>query len=82
MRRKGIAGLLMNQMEKLALEHDYKYLKLTTAAFLLPACRMYESLGFKHNGFEMLYGTELVRLKKILNPFSSRIKSQKHDYIK
>jgi len=82
MRRNGVARFLMNHIEKLALENDHKWLKLTTTAFLLPACSLYESLGFRHNGFEMLYGTELVRLKKILNPFSSKIKLQKHDHIK
>ena len=81
-RRKGIARMLMNHAERLALENDCGYLKLTTTAFLLPACNLYESLGFKHNGFEMLYGTELVKLKKILNPFSSKIKLQKHDQVK
>lgn len=81
-RRNGIARFLMDHMEKLALENDHKWLKLTTTAFLLPACRLYESLGFKQNGFEILYGTELVKLKKILNPFSSKIKLQKHDHVK
>lgn len=81
-RGNGIGRKLMEHMEKLALENDFKYLKLTTTSFLLPACKMYESLGFKHNGFEMLYGTELVKLKKILNPFSSKIKLEKHDHFK
>ena len=81
-RRRGIARMLMNHAEKLALENDCSHLKLTTTAFLLPACSLYESLGFKHNGFEMLYGTELVKLKKILNPFSSKIKLQQHDHVK
>jgi GNAT superfamily N-acetyltransferase len=82
MRRNGIARMMMDHIEKLALENDHKYLKLTTTAFLLPAWSLYESRGFKHNGFEMLYGTELVKMKKILNPFSSKIKLQKHDHIK
>jgi N-acetylglutamate synthase-like GNAT family acetyltransferase len=81
-RRAGIARMLMNHFEKLALEDDRKYLKLTTTAFLLPACHLYESLGFKQNGFEDCHGTELVKMKKILNPFSFKIKLQKHDHIK
>jgi len=81
-RGSGIGRSLLNHMEKLALGMDCKHLELTTCAFLLPARRMYESLGFKQNGFEMLHGTELIRLKKILNPFSSKIKLQKYDHIK
>jgi len=81
-RGKGIGRMLMHHLEKMALEMDCKYLKLTTTAFLLPACRLYESLGFKYNGVEDCYGTELVKMKKILNPFSSRIKMQQHDHVK
>lgn len=81
-RGKGIGRILMNHMEKLALEMDCQHLVLTTTVFLLPACRLYESLGFKYNGVEDCCGTELVKMKKILNPFSSKIKLQKHDQFK
>ena len=80
-RGKGIGRKLLEHMERLALEMDCRQLSLTTTAFLLPACRLYDSLGFKYNGVEDCHGTQLVKMKKNLNPFSSKIKLQRHDQI-
>jgi len=81
-RRHGIASMLMNHMEKLALINDRRYITLTTCSFLVPACQLYESMGFVYDGYEDLAGTELIKMKKLVNPFSSKIKLQKHDHIK
>src|SRR5256885_13716727 len=59
-RRSGIARSMMVFVEEIALKNNCTHLELTTTAFLLPACSLYESLGFKHDGFEDLHGTELV----------------------
>src|ERR1051325_8495472 len=58
-RRTGLAKALMNYMEQLAIQSNCKKLKLTTASFLQPAVKLYESLGYKECGNQDLYGTIL-----------------------
>ena len=79
-RRAGVAKFLMKKMEKIALENDCNKLELSCTPFLIPALKLYESLGFRISGYESPHGTELVRMTKplsILNP-----KSFQHDYAK
>jgi GNAT superfamily N-acetyltransferase len=66
MRRTGLAKALMNYMESIAVQNNCKNLKLTTASFLVPAVKLYESLGFRECGNQDLYGTTLIKMIKEL----------------
>ena len=63
-RRTGLAKALMNHMERLAIQNNCKNLKLTTAFFLQPAVKLYESLGYRECGNQDLYGTTLIKMIK------------------
>ena len=66
-RRSGLAKALMNHMEKLAIQNKCKNLKLTTASFLQPAVKLYESLGYRECGDQDLFGTTLIKMIKEIN---------------
>ena len=63
-RRTGLAKALMNHVEKMAIQNNCKNLKLTTASFLQPALKLYESLGYRECGNQDLYGTTLIKMIK------------------
>lgn len=65
-RRAGLANALMNHMEKIAVENNCRNLKLTTTFFLVPAVKLYESLGFRECGKQDLFGTTLIKMIKEL----------------
>jgi ribosomal protein S18 acetylase RimI-like enzyme len=65
-RRRGLARAMMIQMEEIASEKGCNILTLTTTSCLIPAVRLYESLGFRVSGTTDLYGTTLVKMVKRL----------------
>jgi ribosomal protein S18 acetylase RimI-like enzyme len=75
----GLAKALMNHMEQMAIQNNCKSLKLTSTSFLQQAMKLYESLGYKENGSQDLYGTTLIKMIKGIN---SQIKIQQHDNAK
>jgi GNAT superfamily N-acetyltransferase len=68
LRRNGLGKALMNHAENEAIRLGFGYLELTTTAFLFEAIRLYESFGFEVWGYEDLYGTQLIKMKKDLKP--------------
>jgi GNAT superfamily N-acetyltransferase len=67
-RRKGLGKALMTHAEGEAIKMGFQQLELTTTAFLFEAIRLYEGLGFERCGFEDLFGTQLIKMKKNLKP--------------
>ena len=65
-RGKGLGKALMKHAEHEALKMNLRTLELTTTPFLFEAIKLYDSLGFEPCGFEDLYGTELIKMKKNL----------------
>jgi GNAT superfamily N-acetyltransferase len=71
MRRKGLAMALMIHAEEEALKMGYQQLELTTTSFLFEAMRLYEHFGFERYGYEDLFGTRLIKMRKNLGPGST-----------
>jgi GNAT superfamily N-acetyltransferase len=67
-RRKGLGKALMIHAEGEARKMGFQQLDLTTTTFLFEAIRLYEDLGFERCGFEDLFGTQLIKMKKNLKP--------------
>ena len=67
-RGKGLGKTLMKHAEHEALKMNLRSVELTTTLFLFEAIKLYDSLGFEPFGFEDLYGTELIKMKKNLKP--------------
>ncbi len=65
-RGTGVAKELMSKMETIAQKNKCKYLKLTSASFLIPAMNLYKSLGFKEAGYKNVHGTILIKMIKPL----------------
>ena len=70
-RRRGLGRALMRHAEKIAEERHAKYLELNTTEFLHEAIGLYEAFGFDKFGYEDLYGTKLIKMKKILDKKSA-----------
>jgi ribosomal protein S18 acetylase RimI-like enzyme len=67
-RRKGLGKTLMKHAEQEATGKGLEYLELTTTTFLFEAIKLYQSFGFEECGYEDLYGTPLIKMKKYLIP--------------
>lgn len=67
-RRRGLAKELMRHAERQAVKNNLFLLELTTTPFLVEAIALYKAWGFEACGHEDLFGTRLIRMKKILNP--------------
>lgn len=67
-RGKGIGELLMERVERFALENGHRRMWLSTTPFLDRAIRLYERLGFRRSdeGPKELYGTPLFTMVKEL----------------
>ena len=67
-RGKGIANLLLEEVETWAVKNRYQCLVLSTTPFLLGAIRLYERFGFQRNdsGPHDLDGTPLFTMIKAL----------------
>jgi GNAT superfamily N-acetyltransferase len=66
LRGKGLARLLMNEVEGFAKQNACSRMFLTTTPFLDSAIRLYERLGFIRDGADDLFGTPLIRMEKRL----------------
>jgi len=75
-RRKGLGKALMTHAEGEAIKMGFQQLELTTTAFLFEAIRLYEDLGFERCGFEDLFGTQLIKMKKNLKPTGVSLKKR------
>jgi ribosomal protein S18 acetylase RimI-like enzyme len=67
-RRKGLARELMMHAEGEAVKKNLLLLELTTTSFLVEAIKLYKTCGFEACGYEDLYGTRLITMKKKLKP--------------
>ena len=67
-RKKGLGRQLMRHAEQEAVKRNLLSLELTTTPFLVDAIKLYKACGFEACGCEDLFGTPLIRMKKILNP--------------
>jgi len=65
-RRKGLAKGLMTHAEREAVKKNFLLLELTTTPFLVEAVNLYKAFGFEACGYEDLYGTRLITMKKKL----------------
>lgn len=67
-RGQGIAGQLLNEIERFAVDHHHKRLFLSTMPFLKDAIRLYEKFGFQRSdeGKHDLFGTPLFTMVKRL----------------
>ena len=65
-RGKGIGKILMEHVHEMAFSKGCSSITLNTTAFLLPAIRLYESVGFRQEGPGDLYGTPLIKMTKYL----------------
>ena len=67
-RGAGAGGLLLEEVEKFAVERGYKRLFLSTTPFLSAAIRLYEHFGFQRiaAGPHDLFGTPLFTMEKFL----------------
>jgi uncharacterized protein len=65
-RGQGIGQLLLDRVERFAIERGHRRIVLTTTPFLLGAIRLYERAGFVRAGAEMgeLHGTPLFGMVK------------------
>jgi len=68
-RGQGIAGRLLEAVERFAQAHGYKRLFLSTTPFLADAIRLYEKSGFQRtdDGPHDLFGTPLFTMVKTLD---------------
>jgi GNAT superfamily N-acetyltransferase len=69
MRGRGVAELLMNEVESFARQNGCVRIFLTTTPFLTSAIRLYERFGFTQvpNGTADLFGTPLIKMEKNLD---------------
>ena len=69
MRGRGIAELLMNEVESFARQNGCARMFLTTTPFLTSAIRLYERFGFTRvpDGTADLFGTPLIKMEKNLD---------------
>ncbi|PYX23287.1 MAG: hypothetical protein DMG82_11770 [Acidobacteria bacterium] len=69
MRGRGIAEVLMNEVESFARQNGCARMFLTTTPFLTSAIRLYERFGFTRvaNGGADLFGTPLIKMEKNLD---------------
>jgi GNAT superfamily N-acetyltransferase len=69
-RGRGLAALLLGQVERLARRHGMRRLFLSTTPFLAEAIRLYERHGFRRTleGPQTLCGTPLFTMEKPLLP--------------
>jgi GNAT superfamily N-acetyltransferase len=69
MRGRGIAEVLMNEVEYFARQNGCARMFLTTTPFLTSAIRLYERFGFMRvpNGTSDLFGTPLIKMEKNLD---------------
>ena len=67
-RGRKIGKMLLENMERFAIENGYKRLFLSTTPFLDSAIKLYESFGFQKSseGPDNLYGTALFTMEKLL----------------
>ncbi len=67
-RGKGIGHLLLEEVEKYAINKGFERIFLSTGTFLKPAIHLYKNLGFQptDDGPQYLHGTELFIMDKIL----------------
>jgi ribosomal protein S18 acetylase RimI-like enzyme len=77
-RRKGLGKELMRHAMEIAEKEEAKYLELTTTTFLYEAIRLYKLFGFEQGGYEDLYGTTLIKLKKDLKAMSISLMEKIH----
>jgi ribosomal protein S18 acetylase RimI-like enzyme len=68
-RGQGIAGKLLKEVERFAIQHQYKRLFLSTTPFLHYAIRLYEEFGFARTREVpyKLHGTPLFTMEKQLH---------------
>jgi len=67
-RKKGLGRELVRHAVREAVNSNLALLELTTTPFLVEAISLYKTCGFEACGYEDLYGTQLIKMKKILNP--------------
>jgi GNAT superfamily N-acetyltransferase len=78
-RGKGIGTAMMKYAQDIAEKSGAKYLRLTTTEFLHEAVRLYERFGFEECGYDDLYGTKLIRMKKYIGQTS--INKKRHEFL-
>lgn len=71
-RSLGIGRLLLENIERVAVEENCARLFLSTTPFLIRAIRLYEAFGFKATaeGPPELFGTPLLTMEKLIVPKS------------
>ncbi len=74
----GIGRLLLERIERVAVEENCARLFLSTTPFLTRAIRLYEAFGFKAtaDGPHKLFGTPLLTMEKLIAPKSGLTSSK------